>query len=62
MIVYGLSVIMLLMGVFGYTLLGWDLCLRFPDYPGPLSFLYLFLWLPYLSFIHCHCCQKNKTK
>jgi len=32
-------------------LLSWDLCiflfcLEFPDYPSPLSFLYLFLQLP----------------
>jgi len=47
MILYGLSVIMLLV-VCLVTLLGWNLCiflfcLEFPDYPGPLSF---FVFIP----------------
>jgi len=53
--------------MFGYTPLGWDLCiflfcLESPDSPGPLSFFVLIppvTWLPYLSFVHCHCCQKK---
>jgi len=46
MIVYGLTVIMLLVVCLVTPPLGWDLCiflfcLAFPDYPGPLSFFVL---------------------
>jgi len=57
-------------GMFGYTPLGWDLCiflfyLEFPDYPGPLLFFVFILrvtWLPYLSFVHCPLIKKRKKK
>jgi len=48
MIVYGLSVIMLLVVCLVTPPLGWGLCiflfcLEFPDYPDPLSFVFISL-------------------